>query len=454
MADELEVLEKQQLSAQRSLNDLTDQLTLADHLVYKKYLTELQNYGMVELSQKMMEVQNPAQCIRMFQLKKLTLKKGEDMFQKLSTVYYSSMAQGCSLAVMIDVPDAGSGANIYLGVREDPAQKSMENRKLDVSGKTLQKVLLSNFPGSEVTAVSQKEEDKLLNDPAEGAFGEYQEAVASVSCVAALRDKSKTEDKAFVQGIERFMDAMDGESYTALFLAEPVSLEVQAGIRSGYENLYSSLSPFRKSTWSYSENESTSVMESLCNGTSHTVSKTITTTTTEGTSQSSAVTDGTQATRGINGSINGGVTNSTGASVSRISPVAGGIAAVLGVGGIAVAALVPGVGTAIGPLLGNLGTTAMGMGPVKSTFDSVARNIGGSLGLSLTKGTSHSTTEQSGTSQSTSKGVSEGESDSTSQQETHGATDTKGIGRSQQIELCNKSVEELLEQRYQRFRKY
>ena len=51
MADELEVLEKQQLSAQRSLNDLTDQLTLADHLVYKKYLTELQNYGMVELSQ-------------------------------------------------------------------------------------------------------------------------------------------------------------------------------------------------------------------------------------------------------------------------------------------------------------------------------------------------------------------------------------------------------------------
>ena len=127
MADELEVLEKQQLSAQRSLHDLTDQLTLADHLVYKKYLTELQNYGMVELSQKMMEVQNPAQCIRMFQLKKLTLKKGEDMFQKLSTVYYSSMAQGCSLAVMIDVPEGNAGANIYLGVREDPLKQSMKS---------------------------------------------------------------------------------------------------------------------------------------------------------------------------------------------------------------------------------------------------------------------------------------------------------------------------------------
>ena len=442
MEQELSRLEK--ISKQHSLDSLTNQLTLADHLVYKKYLTELQNYGMVALSQQMLKAQEPTECIQMYHLHELTLKKGEDMFQKLSTVYYSSMAQGCNLAVMIDVPDAGSGANIYLGVREDPAQKSMENRKLDISGKTLQKVLLSNFPGSEVTAVSQKEEDKLLNDPAEGAFGEYQEAVASVSCVAALRDKSKTEDKAFVQGIERFMDAMDGESYTALFLAEPVSLEVQAGIRSGYENLYSSLSPFRKSTWSYSENESTSVMESLCAGTSHTISNTISTTTTDGTNQSAAVSDGTQKTKGINGGINGGTGTSSGKSVSSILPIASGMVGILGLGGIA-ATMIPGVGGVVGPLLGLTGKAAMGASPTTSTFSSVARNIGGSLGLSASWGTSHTTAEQMGTSHSTSNGTSSGVSDSTSQQETHGSTDTRGIGRSQQIELCNKSVEELLE---------
>lgn len=445
MADELEVLEKQQLSAQRSLNDLTDQLTLADHLVYKKYLTELQNYGMVELSQQMLDVQDPAQCIQLFQLQKLTLKKGEDMFQKLSTVYYSSMAQGCSLAVMIDVPDAGSGANIYLGVREDPAQKSMENRKLDISGKTLQKVLLSNFPGSEVTAVSQKEEDKLLNDPAEGAFGEYQEAVASVSCVAALRDKSKTEDKAFVQGIERFMDAMDGEVYTALFLAEPVSAETQAEIRSGYENLYSSLSPFRKSTWSYSENQSTAVMESLCSGTSHTISDTVSTTTTDGTSQSSSVTDGTQKTKGVSGGINGGVGSSSGTSVTKVSPVAGGIAGILGLGGAIASVAIPVAGAVIGPLLGTAGRAIGGMAPSRTAFNSIARNIGGSMGVNNSWGTSHSATEQTGTSHSTSDGTSHGTSDTTSQQESHGTTDTRGMGRTQQVELCNKSVEELLE---------
>lgn len=444
MAEEFGLRKQQQLSTQQTLDSLTNQLTIADHLVYKKYLTELQNYGMVALSQQMLKAQEPTECIQLYQLHELTLKKGEDMFQKLSTVYYSSMAQGCSLAVMIDVPDAGSGANIYLGVREDPAQKSMENRKLDISGKTLQKVLLSNFPGSEVTAVSQKEEDKLLNNPAEGAFGEYQEAVASVSCVAALRDKSKTEDKAFVQGIERFMDAMDGESYTALFLAEPVSLEVQAGIRSGYENLYSSLSPFRKSTWSYSENESTSVMESLCAGTSHTISNTISTTTTDGTNQSASVSDGTQKTKGINGGINGGIGTSSGKSVSSILPIASGMAGILGLGGIA-ATMIPGVGGVVGPLLGLTGKAAMGASPTTSTFSNVAHNIGGSLGLSASWGTSHTTAEQMGTSHSTSNGTSYGVSDSTSQQETHGTTDTQGIGRSQQIELCNKSVEELLE---------
>lgn len=441
MANELEVQQAQQLSAQRSLNDLTNQLTLADHLVYKKYLTELQNYGMVELSKQMLDVQDPAQCIRMFQLKKLTLKKGEDMFQKLSTVYYSSMAQGCSLAVMIDVPEGNAGANIYLGVREDPLKQSMKSRKLEISSKALQKVLLSNFPGSDIKGIPQKDEKELLEE----AFGKEQEAVASVSCVAALRDKSKTEDKAFVQGIERFMDAMEGEKYTALFLAEPVSNETQAAIRSGYENLYSTLSPFRKSTWSYTENQSTAVMESLCNGTSHTISDTSSTTTTDGTSQSTSVTDGTQKTKGVSGGINGGIGSSSGTSVTKVSPVAGGIAGILGLGGMVASVLIPGAGAVIGPLLGTAGRAVGGMAPSRTAFNSIARNIGGSLGVNASWGTSHSNTEQTGTSHSTSNGTSHGISDSTSQQESHGTTDTRGTGRTQQVELCNKSVEELLE---------
>lgn len=446
MANELDLRRKQEISGQQPLQTLADRLTLADHLVYKKYLTELRSYGLMPLSQEKLVAQDPMECIRMYQLKELTVKKGEDMFQKLSTVYYSSMALGCSLAVMVNVQDKNRGADIYIGVREDSAKKDTRNQNLDTSSETLRSVLRSNFPGSQIEEVSRKSEpgmpsaqEQLLDD----AFGVYQGAIASVSCVAAPRDKSKTEDKAFVQGIERFMDAMEGNAYTALFLAEPVSAQQQAELRNGYESLYSSLSPFRKSTWSYSENQSTAVMENLCTGTTHTVSDTDSTTTTDTTSKSSSVSDGTQKSYGINGGINGGVTNTTGTSISRPSAVMGAAAGILQVGG-KVATLIPGVGPMVGPLLGAVGMAAGGMAPVMTNFSSVANSIGGTLGLNATRGTSHFTTEQNGSSHGVSSGSSHGVSEGTSQQESHGTTDTMGTGRTQQIELCNKSVEELL----------
>lgn len=446
MANELDLRRKQEISGQQTLQTLADRLTLADHLVYKKYLTELRSYGLMPLSQEKLVAQDPMECIRMYQLKELTVKKGEDMFQKLSTVYYSSMALGCSLAVMVNVQDKNRGADIYIGVREDSAKKDTRSQNLNTSSETLRSVLRSNFPGSQIEEVSRKSEpgmpsaqEQLLDD----AFGVYQGAIASVSCVAAPRDKSKTEDKAFVQGIERFMDAMEGNAYTALFLAEPVSAQQQAELRNGYESLYSSLSPFRKSTWSYSENQSTAVMENLCTGTTHTVSDTDSTTTTDTTSKSSSVSDGTQKSYGINGGINGGVTNTTGTSISRPSAVMGAAAGILQVGG-KVATLIPGVGPMVGPLLGAVGMAAGSMAPVMTNFSSVANSIGGTLGLNATRGTSHSTTEQNGSSHGVSSGSSHGVSEGTSQQESHGTTDTMGTGRTQQIELCNKSVEELL----------
>ena len=295
----------QDLSQRQSMEELANQLTLADHLVYKKYLPELQNYPLVEPSEEMKRTLDVKTCIKLFQMKKLTLKKGEDMLQKLSTVYHSSMALGCSLAVMVDVPADGAPADIYLGVRQNPGRQSIDNRDLAISGDAIEKGMKSNFPGSEVQELHQEEIDALLEDD-NGSFGSAQSAIASVSCVAALRDKSKTEDKAFIQGIERFIDAMDGDAYTALFLAEPVTEETQAGIRNGYEELYSALSPFRKTTWSYTENESHAVMETFCSGTSDTV--------TDGTSSGFSDEQGRNTGFNFNAGMNQGTTNTIGQS--------------------------------------------------------------------------------------------------------------------------------------------
>lgn len=438
----------QDLSQRQSMEELANQLTLADHLVYKKYLPELQSYSLVEPSEEMKKTLDVKTCIKLFQMKELTLKKGEDMLQKLSTVYHSSMALGCSLAVMIDVPADGAPADIYLGVRQNPGRQSIDNRDLAISGDALEKGMKSNFPGSEVQELHQEEIDALLEDD-NGSFGSAQSAIASVSCVAALRDKSKTEDKAFIQGIERFIDAMDGDAYTALFLAEPVTEETQAGIRNGYEELYSALSPFRKTTWSYTENESHAVMETFCSGTSDTV--------TDGTSSGFSDEQGRNTGFNFNAGMNQGTTNTIGQShaVTRLRlpskrtmvGVAAG-ASILALGAVAASAVFPPAGAAIvsaastvgaavkaGPLFGAVVPMVAGH-ETNGTAWSTARSIGNSMGFGMSRGYNTAHTDSST--------VERSNAHSTNEQHSNGTTDTHGTVRTQQIEVCNKAVEELL----------
>jgi hypothetical protein len=438
----------QDLSQRQSMEELANQLTLADHLVYKKYLPELQNYPLVEPSEEMKRTLDVKTCIKLFQMKKLTLKKGEDMLQKLSTVYHSSMALGCSLAVMVDVPADGAPADIYLGVRQNPGRQSIDNRDLAISGDAIEKGMKSNFPGSEVQELHQEEIDALLEDD-NGSFGSVQSAIASVSCVAALRDKSKTEDKAFIQGIERFIDAMDGDAYTALFLAEPVTEETQAGIRNGYEELYSALSPFRKTTWSYTENESHAVMETFCSGTSDTV--------TDGTSSGFSDEQGRNTGFNFSAGMNQGTTNTIGQShaVTRLRlpskrtmvGVAAG-ASILALGAVAASAVFPPAGAAIvsaastvgaavkaGPLFGAVVPMVAGH-ETNGTAWSTARSIGKSLGFGMSRGYNTAHTDSST--------VERSNAHSTNEQHSNGTTDTHGTVRTQQIEVCNKAVEELL----------
>lgn len=438
----------QDLSQRQSMEELANQLTLADHLVYKKYLPELQSYSLVEPSEEMKKTLDVKTCIKLFQMKELTLKKGEDMLQKLSTVYHSSMALGCSLAVMIDVPADGAPADIYLGVRQNPGRQSIDNRDLAISGDALEKGMKSNFPGSEVQELHQEEIDALLEDD-NGSFGSAQSAIASVSCVAALRDKSKTEDKAFIQGIERFIDAMDGDAYTALFLAEPVTEETQAGIRNGYEELYSALSPFRKTTWSYTENESHAVMETFCSGTSDTV--------TDGTSSGFSDEQGRNTEFNFNAGMNQGTTNTIGQShaVTRLRlpskrtmvGVAAG-ASILALGAVAASAVFPPAGAAIvsaastvgaavkaGPLFGAVVPMVAGH-ETNGTAWSTARSIGKSMGFGMSRGYNTAHTDSST--------VERSNAHSTNEQHSNGTTDTHGTVRTQQIEVCNKAVEELL----------
>lgn len=350
---------------ERDYRELEQAIALAQHTVYKSYLAELQEYPLVQVSE-MLHDENVKDYVRLCKLEKFSCKKGEDIFQKLTTVYHASMSLGCSLIVMIDTDSAKAPVNIYIGVRNS-AVKQDENKALMPSFNTLKKGIMSNFPGSKITDVSS--DNGSITELANEIFGKNIKNIASVSCVAAARDKTKTENKEFVQGIERFIDAMRGNPYTAIFIAEPISTSEQKAIRSGYENLYSEISSFKKSVWSYNENESNAVMESLSKGISRSV--------TEGTSSTQAHTTHTGMNMGFSFSHTNTGTDSHSTSVGHSAPTGwarfGQALQVVGM-----------IGTMINPLLGGgiagIGATIQGGTNSKSTAQTIAKAIGQTIG--------------------------------------------------------------------------
>ena len=64
----------------RNYNELNQSIALAQHIVYKRYLPELENYPIVKPSVVLMD-QSVEDSVRLFQLEELSCKKDEDIFQ-------------------------------------------------------------------------------------------------------------------------------------------------------------------------------------------------------------------------------------------------------------------------------------------------------------------------------------------------------------------------------------
>lgn len=417
----------------RNYEELSVAIELAQHTVYKRFLEELSDYPLVDLDNEK-KAEDAKDCLRFLKLDELTCKKGEDIFQKLSTVYHAGMALGCSLAVMIDAKSNDAPVDIYVGVKNSGAKD--EANQLSTSFITLKNGIQSNFPGTKFRDMpSQGEFPELIK----GIFGDesINNFVSSVSCVASSRDKSKTENKEFIQGLEHFVDAMRGNTYTAVFLAEPVTQKEQNDIRAGYENLYSTLSSFRKSVWSYNENESQAVMESLSDGVSRSVAEGITKT------QSHAVSQGVNI--GVNASSNKSTSHTHTEGTANTKPTNGakagqimssGLVGMIGKGVMLVNPVIGAGLMAADGLLKVAGNIMQGASKTKSVSDSISNTIGKTLGVSGGVSAGRTTTK--------SESESNTQTDTTTKTKTSGTTETSGSGMALQIENTNKSIDEML----------
>lgn len=285
------------VSEQEQFQLLQNGLVTADKFINKNYLINIADQGVVPIN----DYDKTTNSIRLFQIIKLVYDKKENINDKLISVY--SALQNVDSSALLVINGDGNAVAFYMGVR------SADNAA--TAGKILEKSFVGNFPGSTLRSMKNGEITEVMDSIVATNNVNTSRNVSCVTVIPSMRDEDK--DK-FVQGIEKFIDTMQGEKFTAVFVARPVSKDDLEMRKRGFEELYSSLSPFIKTSLAYGENYSKAVTSGMFENFSHSVNNSVSNTTGKNSSTSSSRTHGTNSGTSIGGggfSMNSGTTNST-----------------------------------------------------------------------------------------------------------------------------------------------
>lgn len=242
-------MEQQYKEKTRALNlraaEMMDQgMELVDLFVNRNYLIDLNRCQPIPLESS----QKSFSYLSLFEIGKIVCDPDENINDKLVSVY-SALSNFGSSALMVLFGD-DKGVKFYLGTRDA--------EQPNVAKDILQKSLRGNFPGIQIREQSSAQVARLLEGHIPDKYSNM--AVSAVSIVPSPRDEDK---ERFVQGLEKFIDSMAGECYTAVFVSAPLGKAELERKKRGYEELYSTLSQFAQANLTYSENDSESVAEAI-----------------------------------------------------------------------------------------------------------------------------------------------------------------------------------------------
>ena len=300
--------------------DLLQALNIADNIVNKKYLTVLNDYPIVQARNNISSTEIN-KISRFYKLEQFVFDKSEDTRDKLVSVFQSVASVNASLVFIIN--SNKEKIDYYIGV------KSFDKNPNQASD-LLYKSLNGNFPGivfskyegmkdKNAIVLSKKDLTELeANIFERGKNENTQKSVSAITGIAGLRAERSVEYR-FIQGIERVADAMQGEQYTLMIIADPISNNNLLNLQRNYENLYSAIKPFETTDLTFGENESRSVTQSYSQSISETINTSIANalSTTDTTSVGDSKTFGGNLGICMIGGVNGSVSTNTGVSYSQ-----------------------------------------------------------------------------------------------------------------------------------------
>lgn len=377
----------------RELSKLDKAFCLADSIVTKNYLAKIDECELLDTSDLFNSTPiYESACL--FNVKKIVYDREENNLQKLVNTYASTTGFNSNIVMIIN--SNGKEVELYLGTT---GTNNIDSAR--ASAEALANSFIGNFPGS----LSKFEDIALDNQPLESLLNKCtKDLYISVSCVSGVGSSRVKEDVAnenYVQSIEKMIDTMQGTEFSAIFIANLLDENKLMDIRAEYELLYSQLMPFLKSELTFNESTSDSVTQTLSESLSTTLTNSKSSALSAGTTESNAHTEGIS------------VTNTDTASMSHTEGSSEGLST-----------SVPGVGSAS---VGHNSSTTLGYAHSLSRTKSWSDTI--------TFGTSKTSTETIGNSESTGKIESKA----------NGESLTETTGRSLQISYMNKTVKNLLD---------
>lgn len=286
-----EVIEYQADLSQDKESVLEQGLLLADKFINKNYLININNNFVLPIEEEL----KSTTFIRLYKISRIVYDRKENVNDKLISVY-SALLNLKSTGILL-IESCADGIDFYIGIR------SLDNAA--TSGKILEKSIKGNFPGSEIKSMKNSQIESLLEQMVSSDFVNTDKSIATVSIVPSTRDDDKD---MFVQGIEKFINTMSGENYSAVFISSPLNKEVLEQRKRGLEELYSTLSSFSKIQLSYGENYSKAVTQGVFENFSTSINNSISNTNSYSTNTSDSVS--TSKSKGHSYNFDGYGTNS------------------------------------------------------------------------------------------------------------------------------------------------
>ena len=215
--------------------------------------------------------------IRFFNVEKIILNRSENARDKLVSVFNAIWNTNATFLLLIQ--GNKKSVSIKIGVKTaKPGQIGM------VQG-IVEKTVKGNFPGTTLSGI-KKGELKEVYDFGDSSY------VSAVTTIPGIRSKEENEGRQYIQGLEKVIDSLQGQEYSLLFIANPVSNLDLAASRSALESLYSSLVPFSESQYTVGKNTTDSFSRALTVGTSSTISHSVSQTVSHTVGKNTSISEG------------------------------------------------------------------------------------------------------------------------------------------------------------------